>query len=410
MIHADADWLSATEAAALLGVRRETLYAYVSRGLVRAQRAAGVRVYARVDLQHLHERSQARRGHTAVAASALYFGEPVLETRVSDVGPTGPRYRGQSAIELARSGVSVERVAELLWTGTLPAREPAWPRVAPKALECSARAVDAGTSPLSCMQLALSSLPFESTAAWEAPFDVEVQRARHLLGLLVAAIALRKGSAALRRTLAAPNLPSAILRSFGGASAAPAENAVRQALVLVADHELNASTFTARIAAGAGADLPRCLLAAMATLSGGRHGGTCERLERVLDGFAVPEQALGWVRGELTARRALPGFGHPLYPAGDPRAPLLLDSAAELAPKNRHVRAIQVACEAMALAGAEPPTLDLGLVAVARALGLAPGAATAIFAVGRALGHVVHVFEQREQGRLLRPRALYVGA
>src|SRR6478609_8585741 len=99
----EAVWLSSSEASARLGGKR-----------------ARARLYSKEDVERLRTRHVARSGHGPVAASALRWGEPVLETRISDVGPDGPRYRGHSAVELCRAGVSFERVAELLWTGTLP--------------------------------------------------------------------------------------------------------------------------------------------------------------------------------------------------------------------------------------------------------------------------------------------------
>src|SRR6185436_12773289 len=122
------DFLSAAEAARFLGVKRETLYAYTSRGLLRSEpgaRGRGRR-YSRSDLERLKARGEARAGHGPVAAGALRWGEPVLATAISSIRVSGPAYRGQSAVDLARSGASFESVAELLFTGTL-ARDARWP-------------------------------------------------------------------------------------------------------------------------------------------------------------------------------------------------------------------------------------------------------------------------------------------
>ncbi|HEU4536241.1 MAG TPA: citrate synthase, partial [Polyangiaceae bacterium] len=117
------EWVSAAEATKLLGVKRETLYAYASRGLVRSASGAGPRdrVYNRSDVDRLRARSRARAGHGAVAASALRWGEPVLETSVGTITPQGPAYRGQPAVELARQGASFESVCSLLWAAPAPA-------------------------------------------------------------------------------------------------------------------------------------------------------------------------------------------------------------------------------------------------------------------------------------------------
>jgi citrate synthase len=422
----EGEWLSAKGAAELLGVQRATLYAYVSRGLLRARAEGSRRSYARSDLEALRVRSAARRGHGAVAGAALLWGEPVLDTRISQIEPTGPRYRGHSALELARRQVSSERVAELLWSGELPAVAPAWPEADRKALARAARLTCAGERPLSCMLRLLVCV--EPSEDWgrggpkfsrrsqspEAPIEAlpaeGVEVARCLLHSLAVAPALGHGPKVLESAQRASGLAAKLWRALGARAHSPLIPALDTALVLLSDHELNASTFAARVAAGAGADLARCLLTAHATLSGGRHGGLCDRLEHLLTQLPRPEQALAWLRGELAAHRGPLGFGHPLYPGGDPRAAPLFALADQYGQKNPIVRTANVLREAMLLVEGERPTVDLALVSLSAALGLPAGAASAIFALGRSLGYVAHVLEQREQGHLLRPRANYLGA
>src|SRR5262245_24619173 len=115
-------YLTGPEAAKLLGVKRETLYAYVSRGLLRGAPSehGRARLYLRSDIERLKARHDARAGHGAVAAGALRWGEPVLESALTAIGPRGPAYRGQEAVALALADVSFDAVAELLWTGKLP--------------------------------------------------------------------------------------------------------------------------------------------------------------------------------------------------------------------------------------------------------------------------------------------------
>src|SRR6185436_13913285 len=118
----DSELLSAREAARLLDVRQETLYAYVSRGLLRSVPDArrGRRLYFREDLNRLRARHRAHGGHVAVAAGALRWGEPVLDSALTEIADSGPRYRGQDALALAESERPFEAVAELLWSGALP--------------------------------------------------------------------------------------------------------------------------------------------------------------------------------------------------------------------------------------------------------------------------------------------------
>src|SRR3954469_13500932 len=120
--------LSAREAARRLGVRLPTLYAYVSRGLLRSVpgEARGRRGYFREDVDRLRARHRARAGHAAAAAGALRWGEPVLDSALTEIGPRGPRYRGRESASLVADGVSLEAVAELLWTGATVEGRPSW--------------------------------------------------------------------------------------------------------------------------------------------------------------------------------------------------------------------------------------------------------------------------------------------
>jgi citrate synthase len=115
------------------------------------------------------------------------------------------------------------------------------------------------------------------------------------------------------------------------------------------------------------------------------------------------------VRERARRGEAIPGFGHPLYPKGDPRAAPLLDAARSIAGKSPVVRTVLSIVRAMREEGREAPTVDLGLVSLASALGLPRGSAVAIFAVGRTAGWVAHILEQRRADFVLRPRARYVG-
>jgi citrate synthase len=188
-----------------------------------------------------------------------------------------------------------------------------------------------------------------------------------------------------------------------------AARAINAALVLCADHELNVSAFTARCVASAGATPYDAVIAGLAALRGTRHGGHTARVEALLDEVASPPRARRVLGERLKRGEATPGFGHRLYPAGDPRGRRLMALAAGLGKQSRAVKLAQAtAAEARRLIG-EEPTVDFGLVALARALGLPTGAALALFAIGRTAGWIGHALEQYEAGGLIRPRAKYVG-
>jgi citrate synthase len=181
----------------------------------------------------------------------------------------------------------------------------------------------------------------------------------------------------------------------------PGADLVRRALVLLADHELNASTFAARIAASTGASLAAAVLAGLCALSGPRHGGAGARVLALVEdaGRLGPEAAL---RAWMDRGSAPPGFGHPLYPDGDPRAAALIgafDPPAEL-------MALKAAAERLT---GQAANVDFALAALAHTLGLPDDAPFALFCLGRSTGWIAHALEQIAVGGLIRPRARYVG-
>jgi citrate synthase len=209
----------------------------------------------------------------------------------------------------------------------------------------------------------------------------------------------------------------------GGASQAPvhaalqaawvrhnkaAGEAIRMALVLCADHELNVSAFTARCSASAGASPYDIVSAAMATLRGRRHGGETERVAALFAEMQTARSARTVMADRLRRGEVLPGFGHPLYPAGDPRAALLLELAAAGNDGEQWKKARALSAAAWELLR-ERPNLDFGLVALARAHGLPEHAPLVLFAVGRTTGWIAHAIEQYQSGELIRPRAGYRG-
>ncbi|HET7539572.1 MAG TPA: citrate/2-methylcitrate synthase [Polyangiaceae bacterium] len=397
-------WLNSREASERLGVKLATLYAYASRGLVTSLPGdrQHARLYARDDIERLRTRHAARSGHGPVAASALRFGEPVLETRISDVGPDGPRYRGMPAVELCRAGVSFERVAELLWTGSLPdAPGPA------ARLSCDAAQLWpllSGRAALPKMALLLGALALGDGDRQTASDAAEFARARALFHWLAWAASRRAP-----RRAAAGRVAGTLLAALRVPQNPDLIRNVDRALVLCAEHELNASAFAARVAASAGADLYACLGAAVNTLSGSAHGGVCDRVEALIASIGSKARAERTVRAFLARGDQLPGFGHPLYPNGDPRAAVLLELAAAHGARSEAAKIAFALLAAMRRGGHPAPTLDAGLVTLCHCLELPAGSAASIFAVGRCAGWVAHTLEQRAAGYLLRPRALYLG-
>lgn len=400
-------WLSSREAAALLSVKLETLYAYASRGLVESvpgPRGRGRR-YERQAVERLKARHDARAGHAAVAAGALRFGEPSLETSISDLRPDGPYYRGQSALALCESGESFESVFDLLIAGKLSG-QPDWPRRAEPLPLSAARPPKPRYAPPSSYLAALVALAALSDETRHGASDSEEQeRARRLVLWLADAVGGRSSERRGKR------VAERVLGSLGVRADALKVDVVDRALVLCADHELNASTFAARVAASTGADLYACLCAGMQTLSGAHHGGASARVEALLREIGKPSRAANVLRERLARGERTPGFGHQLYAGGDPRASALFALADQAAARGRaqlDYECMRALCEATAEVGHPKPNLDAGLVAVSAALGLPAGTAAVFFAIGRVPGWVAHILEQRSQRYILRPRARYV--
>ena len=393
------DAMTSREAAEFLGIKLQTLYAYASRGLVKGAPGANGRGrrYTRADLDGLRVRS------AGPAAGALRFGEPVLDTSITRMTASGPEYRGRLAVELAAAGTPFENVAELLWSGYLPDARVAWPRGAIPLAQL-ARLVGADPpTPLDVMPLLVQIAALADRERGDLRPDALIARGRRLIPLLAAALAPGFVPAAVSRALGASRVAEIAARALGAPDdAAPV---LDTALVLLADHELNASSFTARIAASTGADPYACVAAALATVSGPLHGSASEQVAAFADAVGSPEGARAQVRALRRRGELPPGFGHPLYPAGDPRAPPLLDAAARRA-TNRRARTVLAIVDATTDAA---PNCDAGLAALTAALGAPPAAGTGLFAVARAAGWLAHALEQRATGHLLRPRARYTG-
>ncbi|MDG3441424.1 citrate synthase family protein [Nitrospirillum amazonense] len=389
-----ADLLTAAQAATRLGVSRQTLYAYVSRGLLRAQPDGDTREsrYLAAEVDRLALTRIRGRRPKDIAKATLDWGLPVLESAITLIQDGHLYYRGRDAVDLA-ARASVEEVAGLLWRvapeeafgGPLP--QPAQAFAVAQAAFHGRRAEEA-LLPL----LALASEDAD-TAAW--------QRAPGRLA---------QGAAALVRLLTACLLGTApaagpIHKQCAQAWKLDKDGAelVRMALVLCADHELNASNFTARCIASTDASLRAAVIGGLAALGGPRHGGLTARVEALWDEVGADGETAARLRQRLARGEDIPGYGHPLYPTGDPRAAALLGRILPLRPTWAVVQA-----QTQRLVG-QPPVIDTALVALRRHLGLPRGAAFGLFALGRSLGWIAHALEQRADAQLIRPRALYTG-
>jgi len=374
-------WISASEAQARLGVRAQTLYAYVSRGRIEARSDADdprKSLYLADDVARLQTRKARSRKPALVAQDAIAWGEPVLASAITTVVDGRLYYRGRDATELARTE-TLEQVARLLRGGDGVAFKDRTPGVIPDAPTARARA------------FALLA----SRAATDAP-----ARGRASLALAAEAAGLLD---AFADALAGQALEGPIHARLAQAWRCDAEGAelIRRVLVLLADHELNASTFAARVAASTGASLAASALAGLAALSGPLHGGIAPRVQA----FIAEAERVGAetaVKARLAQGLPVPGFGHPLYPRGDPRSEALLEA---FTPGSIFLE-VREAAERLTGAAAN---VDFALTALVSRLDLSDDAAFLMFAMGRCAGWLAHALEQMRTGQLIRPRARYVG-
>lgn len=413
------EFLTAREAAGLLGVKLPTVYAYTSRGQIQSVPSGRGRArrYRRRDLERLCARRDARAGHGPVAAAALRQGEPVLDSSITMISlERGPVYRGRAAVDLAREDRSFESVAEGLWSGQWNERPElsGWrqPLSLGFDLEALQRVLPPRVTPLAVMSVSISLLAARDPGRFSWHRDAVLPRVRGLLRRVIAVLALSPrdadSGAAVAASLAAPSVVEAIGAAFSKRLNTEERLALNRALVLAADHELNASTFAARVVASTGADVYGCLSAALAALSGPRHGGAADRVEALLLEAGPADRVEQVVHDRQRRGEVIEGFAHPIYtPHADPRGTLLIEIARGLRGASPEVQSVLTLVDAMEQGGFGGPSIDVGLVAIARALGMPVGSATALFAVGRSVGWVAHSLEQYEAGYLLRPRARY---
>jgi citrate synthase len=404
--------LTAAEAAARLGVKPATLYAYVSRGLLGSQRAPGGRTstFDPAEVERLTRRGRGgRRGRRPAA------GELVVESALTAIHDGAPWYRGLPVTRLAATR-TFEEVAEWLWSGRLRGPGPARWRAGTAALAAGRRAqaaLPAGALPLERLQVIAAAL-----AAGD-DLRLELRPA----AVTAAGRALIAGLADCLPRLGRPPPGDAGIagRLWAGLSPRdpdPALPAVLDAaLVLLADHELAASTVAARVAASVRADPYAVAAAGLATLSGSLHGGASLAVEALLAEIERPGLTLGQARlragpvlGERLRRgERLRGLGHPLYPGGDPRAAFLLARLRQAAGGSPRLAVVEALLDATRRRGLPPANVDLALAALAHVAEMTRGAGEAIFAVARVAGWLAHALEEYDRATPIRLRAVYTG-
>jgi citrate synthase len=387
--------INAREAARRLGVKPATLYAYVSRGLLRSAPISASREhrYHAEDIERLRELSRSGRPRTA-PPKPFDAHVPLLDSAICLVQDGRLYYRGLDALALA-GHASLEEVARLLWNVEDDALAPP-ARLAPH--RAWLRALPPGAAPIEKAHAVLARLAAEDVGAVDLSAGSVARTGARLVRALAAAVTGEQPDGLpVHRQLA-----KAWHVNRAGA------DVIRRCLVLVADHELNPSTYVARCIASTQATPYAAVAGALAALSGPRHGGATSRAEALLGELAQARDVAAVLGERLRRGEQLPAFGHPLYPAGDPRAAAILGALQVAAPPTRTTFIAEVAAAAEALL-ARKPNVDFALGAVSVALRLPRGASLGMLLIGRAVGWIAHVMEQYAAGELIRPRARYVG-
>ncbi len=388
-------WTTA-EVARRLGVKRETVYAYVSRGLLARDPASshGRSLFEPAAVEALAD--GARRPNRSGAI------EVTIRTELTALDPAGRLfYRGHNAVDLARHR-SFEDVAGLLWEGDPTAP---WQLEQP-----DRRLIAAIRASLPDHAIATDLIPVATAALGAtdpAAADRRPEAVRRTAGRICAgSLAILGADVSIPNTTAERLWP--VLSGQPGPPPSRRVAALRAALVLMADHELSASALAARIAASAWADPYRVVLAGLGPLGGALHGGASLQISAMLDELDSTDTAFATLQRRLAAG-PVPGFGHRVYRDRDPRAEHLLERVPAVAAEPARAQRVKALTDAACELGLPAPNADFALAALSYAMSLRRDAAATIFTIARIVGLIAHALEEYPHRLRFRPRATYIG-
>jgi citrate synthase len=385
-------YLSATEAAEFLGISKASLYSYVSRGRVRSQPGTDsrARTYNRLDLEQLRARKRIRNRPQAEVAAALHWGAPLLDSSLTLITQDCLYYRGSNALKLAL-GRSFWEVALWFWGVSGEMRTP--PGLP------DLRAAERTSDPFHLQQSWLIERSHSDPLGYQFAMPLVAETGTLIVRQFLAYLVGIANSSVDR--IASELAACWCHRSAG------AERVLNAALILTLDHEINVSSFAARVIASAGSNLYEAVNGAMCAFSGSHHGRTSERAEQFIRELEEAESVAAAIHARLRSGEEVPGFGHPLYPGGDPRAKLILGLLAEEFP-DQFAKIQRRISESERLLR-KAANLDLALAVIGKVLALPAHSEFHLFALGRTVGWIAHAVEQRESGVFIRPRARYIG-
>jgi citrate synthase len=387
--------LNASQAAEKLGIRPASLYAYVSRGLLNREIGADRRsLFRREDIDRLSERGRPRRN--------VDIADVPVQSELTAVADGACFLRGRDVLQLA-ARYRFEAASEWFWTGSSVSPTP----VAPWAPNPAAAPVASLISrlpealPLDGLRLAAAALAPSDPLRYDLEPEVVMTTGRRLISGLVDSLPGRVVTGTIARRL---------WSRLGGHADPRTTSLLDQALILLLDHDLSLSTLSARVAASMEADPYAVIAVGLNSLGGPLHSVASLAAEDLLAEISRPAEASGAVNSRLRRGNPLPGFGHRLYPNGDPRAGFLLRRLRGAGGSAARLNVIDSVLDLTRSRELPPPNVDFALAAFAHVFGLVRGASEAIFGVARSSGWIAHALEQYDRGVRLRPRLVYIGA
>ena len=404
-----AEWISASEAAERLGIKPASLYSYVSRGVLTRRKARGSRasLFSASEVEGL-----ARRGRPRRATRATLGTELVIETQLTEITGDHLRYRGHDVVGLAREH-SFEEVAGLLWSGSIDESggPPFWQatEAAVAAGSAAQAALPEETLPLERLQVIVPALAATDPLRLHLDPPAVIAAGRAIIAGMVDCLpAARPGRA--DRLRPAGSIAARLVPRLCPADPAPSlVGALSAALVLLADHELAASTLAARVAASVRADPYAVVATGLGAVGGPLHGGASFGAEVMLRSAARAADAARAVGDLLRRGERIPGFGHYVYQESDPRAVLLMGLLRAAAPRSERLEVADAVMAEARRRALPAPNIDFALAALAAVADMIPGAGQAVFAVARTAGWLAHAIEEYARGTPIRPRGIYTG-
>jgi len=349
---------------------------------------------------------------------------------VSSIIGTTLTYRGINIDEIAENG-SFEEVVGLLWNGFLPRKEPLEELKAsllrefkvPDGVLTVLRGLPRDGDPMRVLQASMALMGLYDPDSQDNSPEANRRKAPRITAQLSAVtcafhrirsgkepiLSSGNGAAAGKK----PTFAATFFHHLNGRMPEPVEeNAIDKALLLHADHELNASTFSARVTASTLSDMHSSLAAAIGTLKGPLHGGANRAVMETLQKIGSLEKVEPWLTETLAQKEKVMGFGHRVYKDGDPRAKHLKELSKKLGELTKQPHWFQMSDKLESLLKERKgllPNVDFYSASTYYCLGIPPDLYTAIFACSRVTGWIAHLFEQYADNDLIRPRALYTG-